>query len=40
VAIAVAAQGADIIRVHDVRNTRDALLAWHTISQGLRLKDE
>ena len=31
VAIAVAAQGADIIRVHDVRETRDALLAWHAI---------
>ncbi|MGZ0172657.1 MAG: dihydropteroate synthase [Planctomycetales bacterium] len=32
VAIAVAAQGADMIRVHDVRETRDALLAWHPIS--------
>jgi dihydropteroate synthase len=32
VAIAVAAQGADMIRVHDVRQTRDALLAWHAIS--------
>lgn len=31
VAIAVAAQGADMIRVHDVRETRDALLAWHVI---------
>ena len=31
VAIAVAAQGADMIRVHDVRETRDALLAWHAI---------
>ena len=31
VAIAVAAQGADILRVHDVRETRDALLAWHAI---------
>ena len=33
VAIAVAAQGADIIRVHDVRETRDALLAWHAIAK-------
>jgi dihydropteroate synthase len=32
VAIAVAAQGADMLRVHDVRETRDALLAWHAIS--------
>lgn len=32
VAIAVAAQGADMIRVHDVRETHDALLAWHTIA--------
>lgn len=31
VAIAVAAQGADMIRVHDVHETRDALLAWHAI---------
>ena len=34
VAIAVAAQGADIIRVHDVRETRDALLAWHAITNS------
>lgn len=33
VAIAVAEQGADLLRVHDVRATRDALLAWHTIAQ-------
>ena len=32
VAIAVAAQGADILRVHDVRETRDALLAWHAVT--------
>lgn len=32
VAIAVAAQGADMIRVHDVRESRDALLAWHAIT--------
>lgn len=32
VAIGVAAQGADMIRVHDVRETRDALLAWHAIA--------
>lgn len=34
VAIAVAAQGADMIRVHDVRETRDALLAWHAIANS------
>lgn len=31
VSIALAAQGTDILRVHDVRATRDALLAWQTI---------
>lgn len=31
VAIAVADQGADIIRVHDVQATRDALLAWEAV---------
>jgi dihydropteroate synthase len=34
VAISVAAQGADMIRVHDVRETRDALLAWHATRPG------
>ena len=34
VAISVAAQGADMIRVHDVRATRDALLAWHATRPG------
>ena len=31
VSIAAAAQHADILRVHDVRGVRDALLAWHAI---------
>ncbi len=31
VSLALAAQGADILRVHDVRATRDALLAWQTV---------
>lgn len=30
VAIAAAEQGADMLRVHDVRSTRDALVAWQT----------
>lgn len=34
VAIAAASQSADIIRVHDVRETKDALLAWHAIVDG------
>ena len=34
VAIAVASQNADLLRVHDVGATRDALLAWHAIRQG------
>lgn len=32
VAIGVAAAGADLIRVHDVRAVRDALCAWHAIA--------
>jgi len=39
VSLAVAALGADIIRIHDVRETRDALLAWHTILRGLSVPD-
>lgn len=31
VSLALAGQGTDILRVHDVRATRDALLAWHTV---------
>ncbi len=31
VSLALAAQRTDILRVHDVRATRDALLAWHTV---------
>ncbi len=36
VAIAVAAQGGDMIRVHDVREIRDALLAWHAVSANVQ----
>lgn len=31
VSLALAAQGTDILRVHDVRATRDAILAWQTV---------
>jgi len=34
VAIAVAQQGAEIIRVHDVRAVKDALLAWDAVRAG------
>lgn len=34
VALAVAHLGADMIRVHDIRETRDALLAWQTVLDG------
>jgi dihydropteroate synthase len=34
VAIAVAEQHADVIRVHDVQATRDTLLAWRTVREG------
>jgi dihydropteroate synthase len=40
VAIAVAAQNADLIRVHDVAATNDALLAWHTIQGGNEVPEE
>ena len=33
VSIALAEQGADILRIHDVRATHDALLAWQTVRQ-------
>lgn len=36
VSLALAAQRTDILRVHDVRATRDALLAWRTILFGQR----
>jgi dihydropteroate synthase len=32
VSIALAAQGVDILRVHDIAATRDALLAWDTVA--------
>lgn len=35
VSIALAERGADILRVHDVRAVRDALLAWDSLSQPL-----
>jgi dihydropteroate synthase len=35
VSLALAAQGTDLLRVHDVRATRDALLAWHTVMTSL-----
>lgn len=31
VSIALAQQGVDLLRVHDVRLVRDALIAWHTV---------
>lgn len=39
VSIAVTSLGADIVRVHDVRETRDALLAWQAITRGVRLAE-
>ncbi|REJ91197.1 MAG: dihydropteroate synthase [Planctomycetota bacterium] len=36
VAIAAAAQHADILRIHDVRSVKDALLAWHAIARRIR----
>lgn len=31
-------QGADIVRVHDVNETRDALLAWQFFSEEKRVE--
>lgn len=36
VSLALAAQGTDILRVHDVRATRDALLAWQAVLSAAR----
>ena len=36
VAVALAMQSTDIIRVHDVGATRDALLAWHAVASRIR----
>lgn len=38
VSIALAAQGVDILRVHDVQTTRDALLAWNAVIRGARFQ--
>ena len=35
-AIFAVGQGADIVRVHDVNETRDALVAWQFLSKGTR----
>ncbi len=34
VALALASQGVDLIRVHDVAPLRDALVAWHAVMTG------
>jgi dihydropteroate synthase len=31
VSIALAEQGVDILRIHDVRSVRDAMVAWDTV---------
>ncbi len=33
VSIALAENGADVLRIHDVQATRDALVAWHAVRQ-------
>ena len=35
VTVALAGQSTDIIRVHDVRAARDALLAWNAVARGI-----
>ena len=40
VAVALAELGTDILRVHDVRAVRDALVAWDTIRRGSTGSDE
>ena len=40
VALALAAQGVDLVRVHDVAQLRDVLVAWHAVLTGeIPLKD-
>jgi dihydropteroate synthase len=34
VSVALAQQGVDILRVHDVRSVRDALMAWQAVTKG------
>jgi len=34
VSIALAELGVDILRLHDVRGVRDALVAWDTVRPG------
>ena len=34
VALALAAQGVELLRVHDVASLRDALVAWHAVTTG------
>lgn len=38
VAIALAQQGVEILRVHDVRAVRDALVAWHAVASRIERK--
>lgn len=38
VAVALAEQSVDILRVHDVRAVRDALLGWHAVVEARRRK--
>ncbi len=39
VSIALAQNGAEILRVHEPQPVRDALLAWHTVQSRSRLPD-
>ena len=34
VAIALAEQSTDLLRVHDIRATYDAIVAWQTVRDG------
>ena len=39
VSIGLASLGVDYLRVHDVLAVRDALVAWKTVTEGMREQD-
>ncbi len=40
VSVALAQQGVDVLRIHDVRAVRDALLAWNAVARGISRADD
>jgi dihydropteroate synthase len=40
VAVALAELGTDVLRIHDVRSVRDALVAWDAIRSGFTVASD